>query len=52
MDYEYIPVGLSTSQLTAGFRGKTWLGEHVAIGGTYVDENRSGDDYKLSGAST
>ena len=49
VDYEYIPAGLSTGQLTSGFRGKTWLGEHIAIGGTYVDENRSGDDYKLRG---
>ncbi len=49
VDYEYIPAGLTTGQLTAGFRGKTWLGDHVAIGGTYVDENRSGDDYRLRG---
>jgi hypothetical protein len=49
VDYEYIPAGLTTSQLTSGFRGKTWLGDHVAIGGTYVDENRSGDDYRLRG---
>lgn len=48
-DYEYIPSGFSPNQVAAGVQGRTWLGEHVAIGGTYVDENRSGDDYGLKG---
>jgi hypothetical protein len=49
IDYEYVPTGFDSDQLAAGFRGKQWLGEHVAIGATYVDENRSGDDYSLAG---
>jgi hypothetical protein len=50
VDYEYIPVGLfDAGNLTSGFRGRRWFGEHVAVGGTYVDENRQGDDYTLRG---
>ena len=49
-DYEYVPAGFDPDDVSAGIRGKQWIGEHVAIGGTYVDENRSGDDYSLRGA--
>ena len=49
-DYEYVPVGFDADDVSAGVRGKQWFGEHVAIGGTYIDENRSGDDYSLRGA--
>lgn len=49
-DYEYVPSGFSADNVTAGLRGKAWLGEHVAIGATYVDESRSSDDYSLQGA--
>lgn len=48
VDYEYIPVGFSADQTTVGFNGRTWLGDHVAVGGTYVDEQRSGEDYRLA----
>lgn len=48
-DYEYVPRGFDADHLTAGVRGKQWFGDHVAVGGTYVDENRDGDDYKLIG---
>ncbi len=48
VDYEYIPGGFTADQQTAGFSGRTWLGEHVAIGGTYVDEQRAGEDYNLA----
>jgi len=50
VDYEYAPEGFDPGQTTAGFRGKTWLGDYVAIGGTYIDESRSGDDYRLAAA--
>ncbi|MEL7449062.1 MAG: OmpA family protein [Pseudomonadota bacterium] len=49
VDYEYVPTGFDTNQLTTGARGKLWLGDHFAIGGTYVDEARSGEDYGLTG---
>lgn len=49
-DYEYVPTGFDPDELTAGFRGKHWFGDHVAVGATYVDENRAGEDYSLQGA--
>lgn len=48
-DYEYVPAGFRDADLGLGLRGKQWLGEHVAIGGTYVDEDRDGADYQLQG---
>jgi hypothetical protein len=47
VDYEYVPHGFDTEQVTSGVSGKAWLGDHFAVGGTYVDENRSGEDYSL-----
>lgn len=48
-DYEYVPQGFDDDQVSAGLRAKQWIGDHVAVGGTYVDENRAGDDYTLVG---
>ena len=47
VDYEYVPNGFEPDDITAGFRGKHWFGDHVAVGATWVDENRAGDDYAL-----
>lgn len=49
VDYEWIPTGFDAGNLTAGARGKQWLGDHVAIGGTIVNEKQSGDNYSLKG---
>ncbi len=49
VDYEWIPTGFDSGNLSAGVRGKQWLGDHVAVGATYVDENRAGADYTLKG---
>ena len=49
IDYEYIPNGFEPDAFTAGLRGKHWFGDHVALGATWVDENRAGDDYMLKG---
>jgi hypothetical protein len=49
IDYEYVPNGFDADAGTAGFRGKHWFGDHVAVGATWVDENRAGDDYMLKG---
>ena len=49
VDYEYVPSGFDPSETTMGIRGKQWLGSHVALGGTYVNEGRNGADYTLSG---
>ena len=50
VDYEYVPLGFSSDDVTYGARGRQWIGDHVAIGGTWIDENRSGDNYSLKGA--
>jgi hypothetical protein len=47
VDYEYVPEGLEN--LVVGGRGQVWAGDHVAVGGTVVSEDRAGDDYKLQG---
>ncbi len=49
IDYEYVPSGFDPDEFTAGFRGKQWFGDHVALGATWIDENRAGDDYMLKG---
>ena len=49
-DYEYRPDYFSADDITAGARGKAWLNEYIAVGGTYVDEKRDGTDYELKGA--
>lgn len=49
-DYEYVPTGFAAGRASTGVRAKQWFGDHVAVGGTYVDENREGDDYLLKGA--
>ncbi len=51
VDYEYTPVGLNTSNVTGGINGKQWFGEHLAVGGTYVNEGRDSGDYTLEGAN-
>jgi hypothetical protein len=48
-DYEYIPTGFDAGHVSSGVRAKQWIGDHVAVGATYVDENRDGDDYGLRG---
>lgn len=50
VDYEYVPSGFGADDVTAGVRGRQWLGDHVAVGGTWVEENRSGENYSLKGA--
>ncbi len=50
VDYEYVPTGFNADEVTAGVRGKHWFGDHVGVGLTYVDENRAGDDYTMTGA--
>lgn len=47
VDYEYVPEGVDN--LVLGGRAQVWAGDHVAVGGTYVSEERAGDDYALRG---
>jgi uncharacterized repeat protein (TIGR01451 family) len=49
-DYEYRPDAFSADDITMGARGKAWINDYVALGGTYVDEERDGVDYELKGA--
>lgn len=48
-DYEYVPDGFDDNNVTVGGRGKQWIGDHLAIGGTYVEEGRGDEDYTLGG---
>ena len=50
VDYEYVPVGFDGGATGYGFRGRKWLGDRLAIGGTWVDESRDAQDYQLAGA--
>ena len=50
MDYEYLPLGFQDNAASFGLRGKKWLGDHVALGATWVDESRDTQDYLLAGA--
>ena len=48
VDYEWVPSGFDADDVSAGFRGKHWFGNHVGVGATYVQENRAGEDYTLT----
>jgi hypothetical protein len=51
VDYEYVPRGFEGDTLTGGARAKQWLNDYIAVGGTYVREERGGasDDYQMAG---
>ena len=49
VDYEYTPNDSDVNDATAGVRAKQWLGDHVAIGGTWAHETRDQQDYDIKG---
>ena len=49
VDYEYVTSTYNADHLTRGVRGKQWIGDHFAVGGTYINEDRDGGDYSLKG---
>ncbi len=49
VDYEYVPDDFDANKATYGGRGKVWLNDQVAVGGTFVHENRDADDYEVKG---
>ena len=49
VDYEYVPDDFDSNKASYGGRGKVWLNDHVAVGGSYAHENRNDDDYDLKG---
>ena len=49
VDYEYVPNDFDSNKASYGGRGKVWVNDHFAVGGTYAHENRNDDDYELKG---
>ena len=49
-DYEYVPDAFESDDLTSGGRGKVWLTDAIAVGGTYVKEGGRDTDYELMAA--
>ncbi len=50
MDYEYLPLNFDADSMSFGARGKRWFGDQIAVGGTWVDESRDTQNYRLAGA--
>ncbi len=49
VDYEYVPSDFDADKASYGARGKAWLTDHVAVGGTIIHESRDSDDYNHKG---
>lgn len=50
VDYEYDPASTDLPEVTdSGIRAYTWVGDHLKVGGTAVNEKRPGQDYNLRG---
>ena len=47
VDYEYVPSDFVNGGAATGARGKRWLNNHIAVGGTWAHENRDSDDYDV-----
>jgi len=48
-NYEFVPSGFESDNLTAGVRGHYWVNSALGLGGTYINESRAGVDYSLAG---
>ena len=49
VDYEYKTSSAQTMIPNQGIRGYTWMGDHVRLGATGVQEKRVGSDYNMVG---
>ena len=49
VDYEYVPDDFESDKASYGARGKVWLNDHFAVGGTFAHENRDNNDYEHKG---
>lgn len=49
VDYEYVPSVFNKDEVSVGGRGKHWLNDHFAIGGTWVVDRREGFDHQIKG---
>lgn len=47
VDYEYVPSDFVSGDAAVGARGKRWINNHIAIGGTWAHENRDVEDYDV-----
>lgn len=50
VDYEYYSRGLDPDSTLAGVRAKTWLTDHIGIGGTAIDTSAGEHQYTLGAA--
>jgi len=48
-DYEYVPDDFDADEITFGGRLKQWLTDSFAIGGTWVQESRDGEEHVIQG---
>ncbi len=48
-NYEFVPTGFDNDNLSSGVRGQWWISSALGLGGTYINEARSGNDYTLAG---
>lgn len=48
-DYEYVPDDFDADEITFGGRIRQWLTDSFAIGGTWVQESRDGDEHIVQG---
>ena len=37
-DYEYVPGDFASDKASYGGRGKVWINDHFAVGGTYAHD--------------
>ena len=49
VDYEYVPSDFDSDKASYGARGKVWLTDHFAVGGTIAHEDRNNNDYDHKG---
>lgn len=49
VDYEYLPDDFDNDNISTGFRGRRWLGDHIGVGVTWANEQRAVDDYDIKG---
>ncbi len=49
VDYEYVPDAFEAEEVIYGARGKAWIGDHVAVGGSKIVDEQPGHDFDLRG---
>ncbi len=49
VDYEYIPDGFSSSDVSAGARARHWINDNIAVGATVTQESENASDHRIQG---